>query len=202
MDRSVFVLGAAAAAAAAPQMGDAQTMSVPDALARLFNAPQAEPAWFSDGFLAAVPIDKARTITAGIKAELGGYQSAALKEGRYTLTFARGSMRADAKLDEDGRFTTLLVNNMISTDAMDRITALLHSDAVSPAWFSDHFLSSLPVERTNAVIGELKSRFGAFRSVEPNGDGTYNAIFTGGTVNVQIALGTGGKIDGLLFKPR
>jgi hypothetical protein len=202
MDRSVFLLGVAAALAAAalPRIGAAQTMSVPDAIARLFNAPDAQPAWFSAAFLAAVPIEKVQTIIAGIKANLGAYQSAALIRGRYTLTFARGSIRADAALDEGGAFTTLLVNNMISTDAMDRITALLRSDTVPAAWFSDQFLTVAPVERTDALIARMKTQFGAYQRLAPSTDGSYIATFANGAVDVSIHLSADGKIDGLLFK--
>jgi len=200
MNRKLFV-SAVAALALGPQLGEAQTMTVPDALARLFDAPTAQPEWFNTNFLAAIPIEKVRTITDSIKANLGAYQSAAFTQGRYTLTFARGSLRADAVLDDSGNFTTLLVNNMISTDAMERITALLQTDSVPAAWFSDHFLATIPTEKTDALIANMKTKFGPFRSLAPADDGSYNAAFANGTVNVRISLGTDGRIEGLFFRP-
>jgi hypothetical protein len=202
MDRKAFVLSTAAAATIAPAVAGAQTLSPQAAVVRLLTAPAAEPAWFSAGFLAAVPIDKINVNLAGLRARLGAYQSIAPNGERYTVTFANGTVQASAALDSSGAFTALLFNSIQNAAAADRITALFRTNPIPAAWFSDRFLAEIPVERTAAIVAMMKTQLGDFQRVAPDKDGSYDATFAKGSANVKIALGSDGKIEGLFFKPQ
>jgi hypothetical protein len=200
MDRKVFVLSVAAAAIA-PGIGEAQTVNAQTALTALFTAPAVEPAAFSSIFLAAVPIEKVRSIRADVFATLGQFESVASNRSRYTVTFARGTIQADAKLDESGAFIGLLLSRMQSAPAADRLSALFHTDPFPAAWFSDRFLAEIPVEKSGAIIAAIKAQYGAFVSATPSKDGSYDVEFANGSANALIFLGPDGKIEGLIFQP-
>lgn len=67
-------------------------------------------AWFSDRFLAAVPIEKIRAIVAAIQTQFGAFQSAKpAPDGTYNLTFANGTASALVFLGSDGKIEGLIV---------------------------------------------------------------------------------------------
>jgi hypothetical protein len=200
MERRVFVLGVAAVAIA-PAMGDAQTVSVQDAIARLFTAPAVESTWFSSNFLAAVPLEKVRAILAAIVGTLGAFQTIAPNRSRYTLTFAGGTIQGEGSLDEAGAFAGLLFSRMQSAAAADRIAALFRTDPPPAAWFSDRMLDSVPIAKIGTVVTSMKTQYGAFKSATPSKDGTYDVEFVNGSANALIFLGPDGKIEGLIFQP-
>jgi len=200
MKRAAFVLSLAAAAAA-PRRGAAQTLSVQDAIARLFTAPALDAAWFSPSFLASVPLDKIRAIIADIAGALGSFQTIAPNRSRFTLTFAHGTIQGEGVLNAQGAFDGLLFSRMQSPAAADRIAALFHSPAPPAAWFSERMLVAVPIERIDLVVSSLKTQFGPFQSATPSKDGAYDVEFANGSANALIFLGTDGKIEGLIFRP-
>jgi hypothetical protein len=200
MERRQFVFGTAAVAML-PAMGDAQTMSVQAAIARLFTAPALESSWFSASFLAAIPLEKSHTIIADIVGTLGAFQSIAPNRSRYTLTFERGTIQGEGKLDEAGAFTGLLFSRMQSAAAADRIAALFKTEPPPAAWFSERMLDAVPIAKIDTVVSSMKSQYGAFQSTTPSKDGMYDVEFVNGSANALIFLGPDGKIEGLIFQP-
>ena len=200
MQRQTFVLSLAAAASA-PQFVAAQTLSVQDAVARLFTAGTYQTGWFTVAFLAQVPLEKIRSIVDGIVAAIGPYQSIAPNRSRYTATFARGTIQVDGKLDDAGAFAGLFFSRMQGAAATQSLTAFFKTNPVPAALFSDTFLASIPVEKSRTIATQLQQQFGSFVSAEPVPDGSYDIEFANGSATSLIFLGPGDKIDGLIFQP-
>ncbi len=76
---------------------------------------------------------------------------------------------------------------------------MLRSAHPDPAVFSASFLSQVPAARVDAIVAQLETILGAYRSIDGTG-GDYTAHFDKGTNEVLIHLDAEGKIDGLLFK--
>jgi hypothetical protein len=189
------------AAALAPQIGVAQTVSLQDALARLFTGPDLQPSWFSAPFLAQIPIEQCRSIVSATVATLGPFVSVAPNGKSYTLTFARGTIQAEGKLDASGAFTGLLFSRMQSAAASERLTAILNGGKPPAAWFSDRFLAQVPIDKVDAVLAAVKTQYGAFVKASPAKDGTYDIAFAKGNGHALIYLGPDGKIEGLILQP-
>jgi hypothetical protein len=173
-----------------------------EAIERLFTEPAIEPAWFSASFLAAVPMERATSILSDLAGTLGAYQAIAPNGTSFALTFTRGSVQAEATLDETGAFATLSFNRMQSKIAEERITALLQTSHVPPAWFNDLFLAAVPIDQIIAMLEGIKAQSGAFRNIFPAGDGTYDVMLAKGRYSARIYLGRDAKILGLIFNPR
>jgi hypothetical protein len=173
-----------------------------EAIERLFTEPALDPAWFSATFLAAVPMEKATSILADLAGTLGAYQAIAPNGTSFALTFARGSVQAEAALDENGAFATLTFNRMQSKMAEERLTAILQTSHVPTAWFNDLFLAAVPIDHIIAMLEGIKAQSGAFRNIFPSGDGTYDVTLAKGRYSARIYLGRDGKILGLIFNPR
>lgn len=172
-----------------------------DALARLFTAPDLQAAWFTPVFLAQVPLAQSRSIVAETVATLGPYVSIAPNGKSYTMTFARGTIQAEGALDASGAFAGLLFSRMQSAAASERLTAILSSGAPPAAWFSDRFLSQVPIDQVDAVLAAVKTQYGAFVKVSPAKDGTYDAAFAKGNAHALIYLGPDSKVEGLILQP-
>lgn len=177
-------------------------MTTLEAIERLFTEPALEPAWFSPTFLAAVPMEKAISILSDLVGTLGAYQAIAPNGTSFALTFARGSVQAEATLDEAGAFATLSFNRMQSKMAEERLTALLQTSHVPTVWFSDLFLAAVPIDNIIAMLAGINAQSGAFRNIFPAGDGTYDVVLAKGRYSARIYLGRDGKILGLIFTPR
>jgi hypothetical protein len=177
-------------------------MTAADALARLLNATAVEPQWFGASFLAAVPIDKINEVLTDATHTLGAFQSVTPNGGRFTVTFARGTLQADAFVDDTGAFTGLIFSRMQSTAAAERLAAIFGMAPVPAEWFSDRMLDAVPIEKAQAILAWLDTKYGAFRSATPAEDGSYDVAFAMGGVQALIVLGPDGKIEGLIFQPR
>ncbi len=177
-------------------------MTTLESIERLFTEPALDPAWFSPTFLAAVPIEKAAAILSDLGGTLGAYQAIAPNGTSFALTFAKGSVQAEATLDDDGAFATLTFNRMQCKMAEERITALLQASHVPTAWFDDLFLAAVPMDNIIAMVEGIKAQSGAFRNIFPTGDGTYDVMLAKGRYSARIYLGRDGKILGLIFNPR
>jgi hypothetical protein len=175
-------------------------VTTPDAIARLFTEPALDPAWFSPNFLASVPMDKVTTILSDVVGTLGAYKGIEPNGSSYTLTFARGTLQAEATIDDAAVFTGLTFNRMQSAIAEERLTALLQTSEIPTAWFSDLFLAAVPIEQVTSIVADMKLHSGAFRSIFAAPDGTYDVALAKGRYSARIYLGRDGRILGLIFR--
>jgi beta-lactamase class A len=98
-------------AGAAPPLGAAVAEGhVEKAVARVLQAPHADPAWFAPSFLAKVPATALDGPLRSIRDSLGALRSVVAAPPRYRADYERGSMDVDAKLDDVGRFTLLFLH--------------------------------------------------------------------------------------------
>ncbi|AKT40617.1 serine hydrolase [Chondromyces crocatus] len=81
-----------------------------EALTRFLTAERPEETWFSPDFLDKVPIGAIGSVLTQLRDELGAFVSVA-PEGPsgHVARFARGTVPIRAKLDAEGRFTTLFL---------------------------------------------------------------------------------------------
>jgi hypothetical protein len=200
MKREAFVLGAVALATA-PRAISAQSLTVTAALSRLFASADPQAAWFSATFIAAVPLAKIRSINQDIVNALGAFRSVAPNGDGYALTFAQGSLQANAAVDTTGAFTSLYVHGMQSGPIATRLGALFTTDPVPAAWFADSMLAKAPIDQIRSGLKELQTQFGAFTNVVPRSDGSYDITFAKGTINSTMSFGGDGTINGLTFEP-
>ncbi len=176
-------------------------MTPADAIARLLTATTVAPEWFSTAFLAAVPLEKINEVRDDMTGTLGAFQSVALNGARYTVAFERGMLQADAFVDDSGAFTGLIFSRMQSAAATDRLTAIFQTDPVPAEWFSDRMLAAVSIDKVHAILAFMNTQLGAFRSVAPAADGSYDVTFANGTAHALIVLGPDAKIEGLVFQP-
>jgi len=65
--------------------------------------------WFAASFLAAVPIERVRTVIAGLKDQLGAFSAAQpAVDGTYDVVFAKGTVSGMIDLDTAGKVDGLL----------------------------------------------------------------------------------------------
>lgn len=200
MQRHAFIFSLAAAASA-PAFVVAQTLSVQDAITRLFTASTLQPAWFTSAFLAAVPLERSRAIIDGVVAALGPYQSIAPNRSRFTVTFAHGTIQVDGKLDDSGAFAGLFFSRMQGPAATQSLTTFFTTKPVPDALFSDAFLAKIPIEKSRTIAVQLQDQFGPFVSATPVKDGSYDVEFANGSATALVFLGPAEKIEGLVFQP-
>jgi hypothetical protein len=200
MNRRAFVL-ATAAAAYAPRAAIAQTVTPAFAIARLFTAPPIQAAWFTPVFLAAVNVTQIQTIVASLIDTLGPYQSIAPNGTGYTVTFARGSVQADATVDAGGAFNSLTFGRMQSPIAADRASGVFQTVPIPAAWFSDRIVATGGVEKVRTAITAFLTQYGAFKQAAPAPDGTYTVTFANGTATLLIFLGPDQKIESIYLQP-
>jgi len=200
MQRNAFVLSLAAAASA-PRFVAAQTLSVQDAITRLFTATTLQPAWFTPDMLAAVPVERTRSIIDNIVAALGPYQSIAPNRSRFTVTFARGTIQVDGKLDDSGAFAGLFFSRMQGPAATQSLTTFFKTNPMPDTLFSEAFLAKIPIEKSRTIAARLQEQFGPFVSATTVKDGSYDVEFANGSATALIFLGPADKIEGLIFQP-
>jgi len=94
---------------AAPLKPAEAPMTRESALDRLFSAPAAAEAWFAPSFLAAVPVAKIDAILGQIRAVSGTFESVHADGSHFVATFEKGAWEGSAQLDDQGRFTGLVV---------------------------------------------------------------------------------------------
>jgi hypothetical protein len=193
MNRRTFAV-LAGAAIAAPLAAGAQALSLSDAIARLFTSPKYDASWFAPnvGF---PPPATMQGVVAGFVTTLGAYRSIEPNGSRYTLTFARGTMQAEGTIDANGAFTSLLFSRMQSKAAADRLAGLFTADPIPATWFSDRFLQALSIDKIRAAIASIKSQNGAFASIAPRKDGSYDIVFAKGHITGVIDLGPDAVIE-------
>jgi hypothetical protein len=200
MQRNAFVLSLAAAVGA-PRFVAAQTLSVQDAISRLFTASTLQPAWFTSDMLAAAPVERTRSIIDEIVAALGPYQSIAPNRSRFTVTFARGTIQVEGTLDASGAFAGLFFSRMQGPAATQTLTTFFRTDPVPETLFSAKFLAAVPIEKSRVIAARFQRQFGPFVSATTVQDGSYDVEFANGSATALIFLGPADKIEGLIFQP-
>jgi hypothetical protein len=200
MQRNAFGLSLAAAVSV-PRFLAAQSLSVQDAISRLFTASTLQPAWFTPEMLAAAPVERTRSIIDGIVAALGPYQSIVANRSRFTVTFARGTIQVDGRLDASGAFAGLFFSRMQGPAATQTLTTFFKTDPLPDTLFSARFLASVPIEKSRAIAAGLQKEFGPFVSATTVQDGSYDVEFANGSATALIFLGPADKIEGLIFQP-
>lgn len=198
MNRRLFAL-LAAAAAAAPLPARSQSLTFADAVARLFTAKTYDAAWFAPN-LGFPPPATMQTIVAGLVATLGPYQSIAPNGSTYALTFAHGTLQVQGAI-ADGAFTSLLFSHMQCKACADKLSQLFTADTIPAAWFSDRFLAAISVDKIRSAIAAIKAQNGAFASIAPRKDGTYDLTFAKGRIIGAIDVDAAGVIQDMDFLP-
>ena len=69
---------------------------------------------------------------------------------------------------------------------------------VQAEWFSESFLSQVPVSQLSAILRDLTDQLGRYEGVE-GGSSPFTLRFAQGSATAQIALDEQGKISGLFF---
>jgi len=85
----------------------AASFTVERALARLFTE-GASADWFAPAFVREVGAGQLDAVPKELSAGLGAFKRVAREGERYVVVFEKGTIPADARLDEDGRFVMLL----------------------------------------------------------------------------------------------
>lgn len=88
----------------------------------------------------------------------------------------------------------------LSEFARGRIDTMLRTGHADAAWFSGVFLAQVPASQIDAIIAQLKTALGAYKSIDGT-RGDYTARFERGTDEVLVHLDADNKIDGLFFRP-
>jgi len=94
--------------------------------------------------------------------------------------------------------------------AAQRIVQIFTQKHVSPDWFTEDFLTHVPVSKLEDIAAQLNFGIGPFKSVArptvklqddpPAPWVRYIAIFKEGSDDVLIHINDAGKIDGLVFR--
>jgi Beta-lactamase enzyme family len=80
------------------------------------------------------------------------------------------------------------------------LTEILTAKTVSADWFDGAFLAAVNgANQIDAILGQLRSKLGAFQSITRQKDGSFLAKFTKGTMLCNISLDPGGRVQGLFF---
>jgi len=79
------------------------------AVQKLFESADVSDSWFSPDFLASIPISRVQGIVERGHS-MGQLQGVTGARGRYVVTFEQGIADVQARLDDEGRFTFLVVH--------------------------------------------------------------------------------------------
>ena len=89
------------------QPAAAQIVTTNEAVERLFTAPQLDPDWFNQSFLAQVPVDVMAGIVATLTADYGPFQEVVGEGGDLTTRLERAEFPTSVILDDEGRLEGL-----------------------------------------------------------------------------------------------
>jgi hypothetical protein len=170
----------------------------------------ADPAWFSQSFLAQAPASQVDQAIGSVENAIGAYQSLEFTPEAFVAHFAKGTYDILIHLDSDNQIDGLLFRppatsaNAAQADdvALEgvRLDTMLRKGHADPAWFSQSFLAQIPASKVDQVIGNAESALGAYQSLEHTPQG-FVAHFAKGTDEILIHLDADGRIDQLLFRP-
>ncbi len=82
--------------------GFAQPITPKAVLEALFTSDTIEEAWFSEPFLAAIPLAEIKTLVAQVTTELGEFTGVEGEVSPFTVSFANGQLSAEIALDGEG----------------------------------------------------------------------------------------------------
>lgn len=118
-------------AESAPAPSPADPALTPQAaLERLFTRETIEETWFSDAFLATVPLTQIEALLAQVKQAGGALQQVAGASNPFTLRFAAAQTTAEITLDNAGRIIGLFIQPLIPR--MDTLDAAIEQFAALP----------------------------------------------------------------------
>lgn len=100
------------------------------ALERLFTRDTIEQSWFSDAFLAAVPLTQMEALLAQVKQAGGALQQVAGASNPFTLRFVAAQTTAEITLDRAGRIIGLFIQPLIPR--IDTLDAAIEQFAALP----------------------------------------------------------------------
>ena len=92
--------------------GGAANLSSKAALERLFTGGPVQAAWFSESFLAQVPVSQLSAILTDLTDQLGRYEGVEGDSSPFTLRFSQGTATAQIALDEQGKISGLFFSDL------------------------------------------------------------------------------------------
>ncbi|ADV66443.1 serine hydrolase [Deinococcus maricopensis] len=209
-----FLKQLAPAAALMAGVALAQTLSTPDALARLARADRLDAAWFSADFAALIPQMQAGF--QGFRAAYGDFVGVqATGTDTYALKYARGNVNVRATTDARGVFRGLLITGMqaapstppASTGAAPTTPAvrtgdatgqalarLLNADAANPAWFTPDFTPDV-LAQVGPALAAYRQQFGRLTAVTSIGEEQYRAEYERGAVFLRAGVTSAGRFS-------
>ncbi len=79
------------------------------------------------------------------------------------------------------------------------LARLFTSSHVDADWFAQSFLEQVPAASVQAIVSQLITQLGAFKSITPEGS-KYRVLFEHGDDLASIVLDSSGRISGLFFE--
>ena len=195
MKRQVFLL--ALGVVFAPRATTAQGLSIEDATARLFTAPELQADWFTTAYLKKTPLTESRAFIKDVVSSLGRYDSISEEYRHMTLAFLRGTIRADGKLTGAGQFSALSFSRMQSQAVHDRLDRLCRAKSILSEWFDETMMKPPEIARIRKEVAEANAQYGPFINADSASDGTYNLEFAQKTLSASAFLGPTGKFKAL-----
>lgn len=180
------------------------------ALERFFTADEVQAEWFTDDFLAQVPLAQIEELRQQIAAQLGAFQGIKGEESPFTVIFAQGDITVEFVLDEAGQISGLQITPAEETTAPDATDAaitpqaalerLFMSDTIEAAWFNEAFLAQVSPAQIEAVLAQVTAAVGVFQQVEGEAS-PFIVRFANGQTTAEITLDREGRIAGLFLQP-
>ncbi|MGR4063908.1 MAG: serine hydrolase [Vulcanimicrobiaceae bacterium] len=84
--------------------------------------------------------------------------------------------------------------------ARSRVDTMLRTGHAEAAWFSDAFLSQVPISKVDDIIAQFNTILGTYQSIDGT-HGDYTAHFQKGSDEVLVHLDSANLIDAMLFRP-
>jgi hypothetical protein len=160
----------------------------------MFESQAIHPAVLSAAFTAQLAATALQPIVDGFRTRLGALKSIEKSGTAYSLTFAKGTLRASIALDGQGKVSSLVLSDEVSdadTAALQRVLTAQH---VSADWFAPSFLAQAPASQLDAGLSHVQAAEGKFVKVDVR-DGRYYAVYEKAANPAQIMLDDAGRID-------
>ena len=121
--------GATGGAMTGGATGGAAVLSPKGALERFLTTRPIQAEWFTEGFLAQVPLSQLEPGLEGITNQLGTYEGVEGDTSPFTVRFSQGTATVRIALDADGKISTLFIGNPVPDigsvdEAVTQIAAL------------------------------------------------------------------------------
>ncbi|MEZ4864938.1 MAG: CIA30 family protein [Caldilineaceae bacterium] len=187
-----------------------QPLTPASALERFFTSDQLQADWFTDDFLAQVPLPQIEDLRQQISEQLGAFQHIEGTASPFTVIFAQGRATAAITLDASGKIAGLRITQpqpatttnppaptITPKAALERLftSATLESD-----WFSNAFLAQVSPTQIETILAQWTKQFGDFVQVA-GANSPFTVRLAHATISAEIALDSEGRIAGLFFHP-